>query len=433
MSNKRHYLFLQGLATPFLGRLARRLKADGYAISRINFCPGDALYWGLGGSVAFRGRRSQFADFFDALLKERKPTDLVLFGDSRPLHRLAIKNAKEKGLRVHVFEEGYIRPDWITLERDGVNASSPLPSDPLWYRKAWSHLRHAPEPKHVPTPLAVRAAQDMAFHLANIAAPFAYRHYRTHRPRPPALEYAGWAWRFSRFPVRRAREQRRLDALLEGLQPLFFLPLQLTGDSQLVRNSPFRSVAEVIEVVMRSFAGHAPSNAELLVKNHPLDTGFDRHERTVRKFGRELGLEKRVHFFESGNLPTLFNRVRGTVVVNSTVGLVALTYGCPVKALAHAIYSIPGLTSGDSLDDFWKQPSPPDETLVKAFRDTVLCTTQINGNFFTAEGIRLAIEHCLPMLTGESPLEELKQSVAGTRNGLVRLRGHALRAAAHLG
>lgn len=410
--NTRHFLFLQGLASPFLSCLAADLRERGDEISRINFCPGDELHWRCGSSISFRGRRSQFGEFFVSLLREKQPTDLILFGDSRPLHRLAIKDAQAEGLRVHVFEEGYLRPDWVTLERGGVNGSSPLPKDPDWYVEAKAHLDAQKKPESVPTPLWLRAAQDMSFHLANMAAPLTYRHYRTHRPRPPALEYAGWAWRFARFPTRASSEQRLLETLLQGDHPTFFLPLQLTGDSQLVRYSPFGSVGEVMEKVIRSFARNAPRKAKLLIKNHPLDTGFDRHEKTANVLSRKFGVEKRVHFLESGHLPDLLKRVQGTVVVNSTVGLVALSYGCPVKALGEAIYRMPGLTHIGALDEFWTNHSSPDMSLVHAFREVVKATTQVNGNFFTRQGIRLAVGNCAPMLRAESPLQNLQRKVA---------------------
>jgi capsular polysaccharide export protein len=408
----RKFLFLQGLATPFFNALGRHLREHGAEALRVNFCPGDELYW-HGPSVKFRGARNELRSFYDSLFAKHGFTDIALFGDTRAVHLPAIEVAEARKVRVHVFEEGYIRPDWITLEMDGVNGSSMLPRDPSWFREAWRHIDHPPEPKHVPTPLWMRAVQDMAFHSANVAAPITYRQYRTHRPRPPALEYAGWAWRFAKFPVRRRREEGEFASLLSCTHPLFFLPLQLTGDSQLVRHSSFESIAEVIGTVMRSFAAHAPEDAELLIKNHPLDTGFDRHEKTTKNLSRALGVEKRVHFFESGNLPTIFKRVRGTVVVNSTVGLAALGYGCPVKALADAIYAMPGLTFEGSLDEFWQHPTPPDMNLVRAFRDVVLATTQVNGNFFTREGIQLAVSGCKSMLAAECPLESLKSRVSG--------------------
>ncbi|WP_441294118.1 capsular polysaccharide export protein, LipB/KpsS family, partial [Bordetella pertussis] len=33
----------------------------------------------------------------------------------------AVALARASGVRVHVFEEGYFRPHWVTLERGGVN------------------------------------------------------------------------------------------------------------------------------------------------------------------------------------------------------------------------------------------------------------------------------------------------------------------------
>lgn len=408
----RHYLFLQGLASPFFGRLGAHLREKGAGVSRINFCPGDELYWPLPGARSFRGPRGEFDEFFSLALQDSAATDLVLFGETRPLHEAAIALARRQELRVHVFEEGYIRPNWITLERDGVNGHSGLPKNPDWYLEARHHLPHTPEIRHTPTPLWRRATQDAAFHLANLTAPLRYPYYRTHRPRAPWSEYAGWAKRFSTFPLRRALEEGKLRTLLDGSHPLFFLPLQLSGDSQLVKHSPFDNVASVIREVVSSFAASAPPEAQLLIKNHPLDTGHEHHARTARQAAIEFGIAKRVHFFESGNLPLIFKRVQGTVMVNSTVGLAALTYDCPICALADAIYRMPGLVHQGSLEEFWRQPQGPDHQLARAFREVVVATTQVNGNFFTREGIALAVQGCDRMLTGKSSLETLKGRVA---------------------
>ena len=68
--------------------------------------------------------------FLGAFLHERGVTDVILFGDCRPYHRVAVDLARSRGIAVHVFEEGYFRPDWITLERDGTNGHSRLPRGP---------------------------------------------------------------------------------------------------------------------------------------------------------------------------------------------------------------------------------------------------------------------------------------------------------------
>lgn len=70
---------------------------------------------------------------------------VMLFGDCRAYHRIAHEIAKERRLEVGVFEEGYIRPDCITLERDGVNGNSTLPDNPIFY------LNKVPSGRSIPS------------------------------------------------------------------------------------------------------------------------------------------------------------------------------------------------------------------------------------------------------------------------------------------
>lgn len=409
----RTFLFLQGLATPYFDALGRQLRERGAETLRVNFCPGDELYW-HGPSVRFTGKQDELRSFYDSLFEKHGFTDVALFGDTRAVHQPALQLAKTLDLRVHVFEEGYLRPYWVTIERGGVNAHSPLPRDPEWYREARRALEPNPEVVEERNNPTVRAMQDMAFHLANLSAPIFYPRYHTHRPRHPALEYAGWTLRLPQIPLRRRSEEQELSAILTGPAPVFFFPLQLTGDSQITKHSPFQSIGEVMEAVIKSFAVHAPSDARLIIKNHPLDTGLDRHDQNARRLAKRFGVEQRVRYFETGHLPTIANRAQGTVVVNSTVGLAALGHDCAVKTLASPIYDLPGLTFPGDLDEFWKNASPPDRSLYRAFRDVVLSTTQVNGNFFTRAGIQLAVGGCDRMLAEESPLEIIKKRVGGS-------------------
>ena len=127
---QRTFLFLQGLSTPFFVRLAGAIAARGHRVERINLSGGDRLFWPRLGAVDYRGRFADWRSFLGAFLHERGVSDVILFGDCRPYHRVAVDLARSRGIAVHVFEEGYFRPDWITLERDGTNAYSPLPREP---------------------------------------------------------------------------------------------------------------------------------------------------------------------------------------------------------------------------------------------------------------------------------------------------------------
>src|ERR1700710_1216947 len=147
----RSFLFLQGMASQFFARLGLALRERGHAVSRVNFNAGDRLFWPLKGAIDFRGRASDWSDFLTEILVDRRVTDIILFGDCRPLHRTAVQLARRLQVTVHVCEEGYIRPHWVTFERDGVNGNSTLPRDPDWYREVSAGLP-PPEPlPHVPS------------------------------------------------------------------------------------------------------------------------------------------------------------------------------------------------------------------------------------------------------------------------------------------
>lgn len=403
-----HFLFLQGAASPFFHRLADRLAEGGKRVSRVNFAAGDQLYWGRRPARAFRGTLADLPAFLERLLEGDAVSDLVLFGDHRPIHRTAIERAGARGIRVHVFEEGYFRPHWLTLERGGVNAASSLPRDPEWYRLVAPTLEPMPPQRAVPRSLRVRAAHDLAYHLANVANPLLYRGYRTHRPYNAAIEYAGWIRRFGALPLHRRRDRALVRALAARRGRYFLLPLQLNGDTQITAHSSFTGMPDLIRHVVASFAGQAPAGSTLVVKNHPLDTGLSDYRGLVARLAREFGLGDRLVYLESGDIAGLIPGADGMVTVNSTAGLQAIAAGCPTLALGSAIYDLPGLTAATSLDAFWTAPQPPDPVLFDAFRKVVIHTTQVNGDLYTAAGIGTAIANCERLMAPESPLQRLK-------------------------
>lgn len=413
----RRFLFLQGLATPFFGALAQDLRSAGASVDRINFRAGDKLWWS-GPATDYRGKLDDLPEFYENLFARKKFTDVLLFGDMRPVHLPVHLVAEKHGARVHVFEEGYIRPNWITVEREGVNLNSPLPRDPAWYREAARTLPPEPVATEVKVPVSLRAAQDLAYRLCSASDCVLFPRYRTHRPRRAMVEYAGWCVRYARFPWIKERENRKLNELLSTKCPVFLLPLQLNGDSQILHHSNFRSVAEVIDHVVSSFAAHGAPDSLLLIKNHPLDPGWDRHDHVAKKAARVCGVADRVAFFETADLARVFPRLAGVVLVNSTTGLSAIWRGIPVYALAEPIYKMPGLTDVRALEQFWRNPQAPDAELFNSFRRVLLHVNHANGDYFTRRGIAQAVKESRRLLAERSPLEELLQRVplAGERH-----------------
>lgn len=127
---KRNYVFLQGMPCLFFSRMGKELVARGHQAARIFLCFGDRFFWrGLPGE-SYRGSLAEWPTYFAHYARQNKISDLVLLGEHRKYHREAIAVAHQLGIRVTATDYGYLRPDWITLERDGMGGNSRLPRNP---------------------------------------------------------------------------------------------------------------------------------------------------------------------------------------------------------------------------------------------------------------------------------------------------------------
>lgn len=338
------------------------------------------------------------AGWYDGLIKAEGFTDVLMFGDCRAVHRPIHAIAEALGLRVFVFEEGYVRPHWLTLERQGVNGRSSLSRDPAWYLERRAETPPSPIAGSTGYSLYRRAAHDIIYRLANAVYSSRFPRYRSHRPSNGFVEYGGLAWR-AIFQKKYEREANAVTReLIDSQAAYYLLPLQLNSDAQIIEHSKFSGIKDVILEVMQSFVSHAPDGALLVIKNHPLDTGLINYRKFSIGLASSLGIADRVRFIDAGHLPTLLESARGVVVVNSTVGLSALHHRRPLMALGDAIYSMAGLTWQASLDSFWREGQMPDVLLYHAFIDYVIEHTQINGDFYTDSGIAMAISGAIRRL-----------------------------------
>lgn len=389
---RRSFLALQGTASPFFARLAVALRSRGHVVRRVNFCGGDVVYGNDTEGWNYTGKSEDLGDWYRALLGGQQFTDIMMFGDCRAIHTPMHPLAAEAGVDVHVFEEGYVRPHWLTLESHGVNGRSLMSRDPGWYLEQRKLMPPSVPPKATGYNLQERAYHDIRYRVANTLYAARFPHYRSHRPRNGLSEYSGLA----RRTMIQRRHHRNAEAvtrsLLDSQAAYYLFPLQLNSDSQIVVHSPFDGVRDAIAKVMRSFASNAPGDAKLVIKNHPLDTGLVDYKRYSESLAGELGMRDRLHFIDAGHLPTLLEHAKSAVVVNSTVGLSALHHRCPLIALGTAIYDIAGLTWQGSIDDFWRLAEAPDVNLYEAFLDYVIHHTQINGDFYTRTGIEMAVQ-----------------------------------------
>jgi capsular polysaccharide export protein len=425
-SESRHrFLFLQGPIGTFFNKLAQRLCGMGHTVRRINFNGGDRLSWTASPAMDYAGDEEHWPQFLEQALADHNITDIVLFGDCRPLHRIAIRIGEARGISIHACEEGYLRPNWLTLELGGVNRHSSLPRDPAWYVARAQNLG----PWHPGVPVsnsyARRAAEDVLYRLANVLLAWRYPGYRTHKPWSPLAEYLSGARRFFFAPAAKRRSTRLASEIIAGRQAFYLLPLQLEADSQIRFHSPLGSMVPAIGQIIDSFARHAPAESMLVVTEHPLDTGVIDLGRITRQHAIAAGVGARVIFLHGGSPEPLLRASQGVVTINSTLGILALDFNLPVKTIGHAIYDMPGLTFQGGLDQFWQQRTSPDRIVFDCFRRVVAAESQINGGLYSSAALALAVKTAADKLSATIPSRVAADSLV-RRSDFLPLSGLAL-------
>jgi capsular polysaccharide export protein len=404
---RRRFLFLQGPVGPFFRLLGASLRRDGHSVHRLNLNGADLFDW-PGGNL-FRGHRDSWPGYVRRYAAARKISDLVVFGDCRLWHRLAIESLKawNPELRVHVMEEGYIRPDWITLEIDGVNGHSRLHDLRGHFANASEAATVPPEPVHTGDSTVVMGRRATLSYLAMFFLGWLFPGYVHHRPQRPHQEAGAWLRKLFMRPANHRAAQRLQTTLIQCEQPYYLLLLQIDADKQVQEHSPVRAMACLLERVIPSFAISASADTKLVVKAHPLDPESHKHAAVAMQLASAWGVSDRLVFLNGGELGTLIDRARGCVTINSTSGISVLHRGKPLHLFGKAVYSGPGLTHTGSIDDFWTTRYMPDPAVYEAFRRVVIARSQINGNFYTRRGMTMAIAEVSRRLGGPSVIHNV--------------------------
>lgn len=377
----RRILLLQGPVGPFFKRLAKDLRQAGACVHKINFNGGDWAFFPSNASN-FRGHAKDWPAYFENYVAAHEIDMVLLFGDCRPLHRAAHEIATRQNIEIGVFEEGYVRPDYVTLELHGVNGNSMIPRDPRFY------MQLVQEDKVTTYGVGNTfwfAAMWAIFYYTASSILFSFFHrYEHHRPLG-MLEGLLWvrgAWRKMHYQKVEKGVEQELTGNLS--KQYFLVPLQVHNDAQVQIHSDYESIFSFIETVIQSFAKHAPNNMHLIIKHHPMDRAYRDYDNWIGLLASTHRIEKRVRYIHDLHLPSLLSHARGVVVINSTVGLSALDHGTPLKVCGNAIYDMQGLTFQAGLDKFWQTATTAhvDADLLECYLNYLITHTQLNGSFY---------------------------------------------------
>ncbi|NDW00720.1 capsule biosynthesis protein [Salipiger sp. PrR002] len=418
----RVFLFLQGPHGPFFHRLGAMLRRAGAEIWRVGFNAGDRAFWFDGASyLPFTEAPEDWPAHLRGLLDEKRVTDIVLYGDTRAIHAEAIAEARRRGLRVHVFEEGYMRPYWVTYERGGANGHSRLMDMDV------ADMRSALERSDMEAPLPPGHWGDMRQHIFYGALYHwfvmfrngDYRNFRAHRDLPVAREFQLYLKRLLLMPLTRVERFVESLRIRRGGFPYHLALLQLEHDSSFRQHSPFESMSEFVDLVLEGFAKGAPGHHHLVFKAHPLENGQVPLRRMIAASARRLGIEGRVHFVPGGKLAQLLNDARSAVTVNSTAGQQVLWRGIPLRTFGRAVYAKPEFVSEQPLAEFFALPTRPDSRAYKDYRRYLLETSQLPGGFYASRGRRQLLRQVVDMmLSPHDPYDALRNGTAAPRQQL---------------
>ncbi|MEZ5778154.1 MAG: capsule biosynthesis protein CapA [Paracoccaceae bacterium] len=421
----RRFLMLQGPHGPFFRKLSQLLTDAGAEVCRVGFNRGDQFFWRLPNYIAFTDAPGEWPATCRALMRDRAITDLIVYGEGRPIHAEAIAIAKERGITVHIFEEGYLRPYWATYERGGSNGNSRLT------RIGVEEMRAALARSAMEQPEAPATWGDMRehifygalYHFMVMAMNRRYRNFRSHRGVTVAQEFRLYLRRLLLMPAHRIGRGIATARIRLGGYPYHLILMQLEHDASFRVHSDFASMTDVIALCLAGFAEGAPPHHHVVFKAHPLEDERSAVTTTIRETAARLGITHRVHFVRGGKLARLLNGARSAVTVNSTAGQQVLWRGLPLKTLGRSVYNKPEFISDQPLAEFFAAPDRPDARAYRDYRHYLLETSQVPGGFYSARGRRFLLRQVVDMiLAREDPYDALTTRKATPRQ---QLRGDA--------
>lgn len=382
----RNVLLLQGPVGPFFRKFATQLEDNGHNVLKVNLNGGDLYFYRHGNYVNYDLTLSDWQFWIESLMVKREIERIYLFGDCRRYHRQAIAIARRLEIEVYVFEEGYVRPNYTTLEKGGVNGHSTACKKDLLPAKLEATDTSKPDRTVPSAPVnnvfLSAACSAMKYYMASSAMRWKFSGYEHHRALRTFSEGSYWIRSGVRKFWYKLSERKTGSRLFSGDEKYFLVPLQVHNDTQVTRHSDYGCVEEFIERVIISFAGAAPDGC-LVFKHHPYDRGYKSYKKLIKNLATEHKVRDRVLYVHDTDLPQLLQNAEGAILINSTVGISSLYHQTPVMAMGNAIYDMPGLTHQGSLEAFWQNPGQVDKELFQKFRQYLIRNTQVNGSVYS--------------------------------------------------
>ena len=375
-------LFLVGPIGSFFSRLSRYLENKDVKTYKIQF-PLHEYGFPKFKTIAYSKEIDYFKDFLRKIILEKKIKHIFMYGNVLIPHRQAIdlvEEFKSEGIQIytHIFELGYLRPNFVTLEDKGVNYESsfilnkkffsqqkpykvfPLARDKgLRFRKIWKSITFI----------------NHCFKKYKIVE---YEHKLQPKPIYLWFQLKGFLLKYY-YRIKEHKIKKRIFSE----NPFFMVILQVSSDSQLMKGSKIGDINQFIEHVIEKFSKSNVKNTNLIFKHHPRDRGYNNYSEFIAINAKKYDIKNHVFYIHDCYLSNVFRNpnCKGTILINSSVGYQSLYHSIPVKSFGISPYNINGITYQKSLISFFKDPERVDKLLFNKFYKYLLENSQINGNF----------------------------------------------------
>ncbi len=375
-------LFLVGPIGTFFARFSDYLENNNIRTYKILF-PLHEYGFSQSRIIKYDQDIKVFKDFLRETIINYEIKHIFMYGNVLIPHKQALDLAKElnfvgKDIKTHIFELGYLRPNFVTLENDGINYNSSLIKSRKFYLNQDSYSVLPVPKKHAR--LRIRKIWKTISFINH-----SFKNYKIvekdHKLQPKPIyiwfQIKGFFLKYFFFFT----EYKLKNYLLRN--KFFLVILQVSTDSQLTEGSDIKDNKKFIYEVIKEFAEAKRNDINLVFKHHPRDRGYTNYHNEIQNLANEFGVSNNVFYIHDYYLSKLFqnSNCMGTVLINSTVGYQSLYHSVPVKSLGITPYNIKGLSDQKDLASFFKNPSPVDKLLFNKFYKYILENSQINGNF----------------------------------------------------
>ena len=375
-------LFLVGPIGTFFARISNFFEKNNVKNYKILF-PLHEYGFQKKRTIKYTKDIEHFKEFLRDFISKKEIKHILMYGNVLIPHRQALElvdELKEEGIiiQTHIFELGYLRPNFVTLENKGVNYNSSFILNKEFYSKQLPYKEFPLPKKYVFRIRKIWKAITFISHCLTDYQIVEFEHKLQPKPIFIWFQIKGFFLKYF-FQL----TEFKLKKKCFSSKPFFLVILQVATDSQLRNGSDINDNNDFIHKVIKDFASTELSNINLVFKHHPRDRGYINYSKQIEKISKKFNTKNNVFYIHDYFLSKIFKnpKCRGTILINSTVGYQSLYHSKPVKALGRSPYNINGLTHQNNLVSFFTNPEKIDKVLFSKFFKYVLENSQINGNF----------------------------------------------------